>query len=235
MSSRYIFKKKALENYTVIANTLINDKSLSWQARGLLMYLLSKPDDWSVTKTDLSNQSPAGGDAVATILKELETKCYISREKTQNELGRWEWKTLVFDEPYTIPPSSMHGDRGNILNTDKPNTTTKPTILDAMLKYNKQEKNSLEGYPPDVVDLLQEYIRVSNCQPVASEKSDWIKTARQWLEYGIAVEDVVAMYRYALERWDVARPGSITKAYRMMKSRQHAEQKEDQHKYRKGR
>ena len=223
MTDRYIFKKKVFDDYTVLANPLIKDKSLSWQARGLLVYLLSKPDNWTVTKQDLAGQSPAGGDAVATILKELESKFYVKRNKFQNELGRWEWETFVFDEPYTIPPRTVHGQGGNIVNTDIPSTTTKKgTLVDAMLKYSKSDPNDIDplaNYPADVVELLRVYVRVSKHQPIASEKGDWVKTAREWKEYGVKPIDVADMYRYALEHWDIARPGSITRAFRMMKSK----------------
>ena len=228
MSDRYIFKKKVFEDYTVIINTLIKDKSLTWQARGLLMYLLSKPDNWTVTKTDLANSSPVGGDAVATILKELETAKYVAREKFQNELGRWEWRTYVFDEPYTIPPSTVDGQRGNIVNIDIPSTNTakKEDLVDAMLKYGKSDPNDIDpliGYPVDVLGLLGAYIKVSSHRPVSAEKADWIKTARVWIEMRVRSSEVADMYGYAVKNWGVARPGSITKAYRMMKTKQQAE------------
>jgi len=229
MSDRYIFKKKVFDDYTVLANPLIKDKKLTWQARGLLVYLLSKPDNWAVTKLDLENQSPAGGDAVATILKELEKACYIKREKYQNELGRWEWRTFVFDEPYTIPPPSVHGQKGNILSKDIPSTKTKEgTLVDAMLKYSKSDPNDIDplvGYPVDVELHLREYIDISGHRPIASEKADWIKSARGWIELGVKLGEVREMYRYASEKWDIKRPGSITAAYRMMKTKQQAEDK----------
>jgi len=221
MTNRYIFKKKVFDDYTVLANRLVKDKKLSWQARGLLVYLLSKPDNWTVTKMDLTNQSPVGGDAVATILKELETACYIKREKFRNELGQWDWRTFVYDEPYTIPLPTTHGSGGNIVSTDIPSTNTKPTHLEAMLKYSKSDPNDIDplvGYPVDVIDLLRVYVGASGHRPITSEKGDWIKSAREWRELGATAGGVANMYAYAVKNWDVARPGSITRAYRMMKS-----------------
>ena len=34
------------QNYTVVHNELIEDSQLTWKARGILVYLLSKPDHW---------------------------------------------------------------------------------------------------------------------------------------------------------------------------------------------
>lgn len=140
MTERYIFKRKREENWTVLPNDLLQDKDLSWEARGLLCYLLSKPKDWTVRKKDLENQSPVGQYAVKTILEELQEARYVRRKKTRNDKGRYEWITWVFDEPYpeelqeddkgdtTTPDVTTHGSTsdgsiGDIQSTDKQNTT----------------------------------------------------------------------------------------------------------------
>ena len=95
-----------------------------------------------------------------------------------------------------------------------------------MLKKNGA--SPLEGYPDDVTGYLREYIRLSNHRPIKSEKSDWIKTARTWREMGVKPKEVSDMYRYALANWDIARPGSITNAYRMMKSQRNTDDELEQ-------
>ena len=35
-------------NYSVINNTVLNDDRVSWEAKGMACYLLSKPDDWRI-------------------------------------------------------------------------------------------------------------------------------------------------------------------------------------------
>lgn len=91
-------------------------------------------------------------------------------------------------------------------------------ILAGVLKF-QGSPDPLDGYPADVVGYLGEYIKASSTPPVKSEKADWIKTSREWKELGVAVGDVKKMYQYARDNgWGIARPGSITKAYRMMKS-----------------
>ena len=136
MTDRYIFKRKREENWTVLPNDMLCNKELSWEARGLLCYLLSKPKDWTVRKKDLETQSPASEYVVKRILDELEKARYIRREKTRNDKGQWEWHTWVFDEPIpqnmgrgeTIPQKTRHGlatdgNLGDIQSTDEQNTT----------------------------------------------------------------------------------------------------------------
>ena len=137
MEEKYIFRTKSEKEYTVIKNKLLNDKSLSWEARGMLVYLLSKPDTWIVKKQDLIESSPAAGKKTARILKELETTGYIKRNKFRNEKGQWEWHTWVFDLPNppsilpkrgdgeTILPKPMHGKGVNIVSTELEKTEIK--------------------------------------------------------------------------------------------------------------
>ncbi|MDO0823093.1 hypothetical protein [Desulfosporosinus nitroreducens] len=46
---------KTKNNFTQIDNNLIDDKSLSYGAKGILSYLLSKPDDWKFYTQDIAN------------------------------------------------------------------------------------------------------------------------------------------------------------------------------------
>jgi hypothetical protein len=44
--------------YTTINPTFTTDARLTWAARGLLIYLLAKPDNWKVQVKDLVKQAP---------------------------------------------------------------------------------------------------------------------------------------------------------------------------------
>lgn len=113
-----IRKVKGLESdFTIVPNKAINDK-LSWAARGMLLYLCSKPDDWEVNITDLVNQTTgsakrSGRDAVRKIMDEL-VECGYMR-KTQNRIaGKFqnvdhEVSFIPFTEnPYTVNPSTVN-------------------------------------------------------------------------------------------------------------------------------
>ena len=85
-------------NYSVVHNELIEDERLSWKARGLLIYLLSKPDHWRTSTAHLASVSPEGIHAVRTGLQELERAGYVKRLKKQNPSGQWATQTVVFDQ-----------------------------------------------------------------------------------------------------------------------------------------
>lgn len=98
-----ILRKQApRSNYTVLDNGLLRDRQLSWGARGMLAYLLSKPDGWEVREANLVGESDAprqGISTVRTILAELETAGYLRRDWDKDERGRLRRVTEVADHP----------------------------------------------------------------------------------------------------------------------------------------
>ncbi len=85
-------------NFSIIDNQGAQDNSLSWKARGILWYLLTKPDDWIVRMTDLISQSQKEGrEAVRAGFRELEEAGYALRSKMRGNQGRFEWVTEIFE------------------------------------------------------------------------------------------------------------------------------------------
>lgn len=90
------------DNFTVMSNRVLNDENLSYRARGILVWLLSKPTNWSIRSEAIAAQSPSEGrTAVRTAMRELEEHGYLVREKVQNELGQWATIQTVYEEPVT--------------------------------------------------------------------------------------------------------------------------------------
>ena len=104
------------------------------------------------------------------------------------------------------------------------NKNNKKDILDAVVDFSGAE-DPLEGYPPDVVPLLEAFIAVFKRDPSASEKSLWIKTARQWKEMGVKPEDIRLMYQFSRDSDLVVKsPASITFAFDELRNKSSQEQ-----------
>jgi len=69
--------KKKSDHFLIVKKNCIEDKKISWQARGLHTYLMSKPDDWEIIIKHLIKEGPSGKDAVYAMLKELKNAGYI--------------------------------------------------------------------------------------------------------------------------------------------------------------
>ena len=52
-----IIRQKRKKRFSIIDNRVIEDKRLTWGARGLLEYMLSKPDDWKFYMSELITHS----------------------------------------------------------------------------------------------------------------------------------------------------------------------------------
>lgn len=84
--------------YVMLNKEFLSDPKLSWRAKGMLTYLLSKPDNWQVNPNDLIKKSKDGRDAVYACLNELIEVGYIERNKIRNEKGHFSHiEYLVFE------------------------------------------------------------------------------------------------------------------------------------------
>ena len=83
-------KRKARDkNFSIIPNDAINEYRVSFRAKGLLVYLLSKPDNWQVYVSQLSNVGTDGKHSVGKALEELMTFGYIHRVALRDDKGRF--------------------------------------------------------------------------------------------------------------------------------------------------
>src|SRR6266446_3095629 len=91
-SAAVIIRVGNRRRFTIISNVPIEDERLSWEALGVLSWLLSKPDGWEARKAAVSNQKRgAGRDKAARIFAELQAANYMLRKKQRREDGQFEW------------------------------------------------------------------------------------------------------------------------------------------------
>lgn len=85
--------------WTSIPNATLEDERLSWRARGILAYLLSRPEGWDTDSERLAAIAKEGRDAVRAALRELETCRYLFRVKAQGMGGKWSTEYVLYDTP----------------------------------------------------------------------------------------------------------------------------------------
>lgn len=96
-------------DYVTIANATVQDNRLSWETRGLLVYLLSLPADWNIRVSHLQNQGNAGRDALRRMLRELQQYGYASgvgrENQERSERGRFGRQTeiRIYESPALNP------------------------------------------------------------------------------------------------------------------------------------
>ena len=99
-----VFRVEKTANYTVMSNTHLKDRRLSYKSKGLLSVILSLPPDWDYTITGLSVIAADGIDSVKTAIKELEQYGYVSRTQLRDERGRMALNEYrVYENPTDNP------------------------------------------------------------------------------------------------------------------------------------
>lgn len=179
-----IRKVKGLESsFSILPNHTIN-APLSWSAKGLLAYLLSKPDDWSVSVAQLINHSklssrPTMRDGTYAIINELMEKGYIQRERTN---GGGYSKT-----EYTV--SSIPIEQKQL--TDNP-VMVEPTLQSKEL-YKENIKDTDNSFPKRLVsvkDLGKDFQQCKDAYEYLSDP-DWLYLGKLSIEEWSDCEDAM--------------------------------------------
>lgn len=103
--------------FVMIDKRPLENPSMTWQAKGMLAYLLSKPDDWEINMRHLIKQSKNGRDATYTIMGELISSGHCGREKVRDDGGK------VIGTEYTVSETPLPGKP----DTAKPDTVKPDT------------------------------------------------------------------------------------------------------------
>ena len=137
--------------YTVNKD-LSEDKGLSWAARGMLIFLLGKPDNWEVSVSHLIKQTegsskPSGRDAVRGIIKELVEAGYMKADVRREEGGTFNGMDYVVHEvptkedsqPQTDYPSTDDAPKTDNPLTGEPSTDEPPAANPPQTKNEYQQ------------------------------------------------------------------------------------------------
>ena len=83
-----VFRVSKNRDFTVIANSVFKDRRLSAKAKGILVEVLSLPENWDYTLKGLTTLFSDGIDSIRQGIKELEENGYIVRERKRDARGR---------------------------------------------------------------------------------------------------------------------------------------------------
>lgn len=89
--------RKSKEKFTVVKNAIINDTRLK-ESLGLLVWLLSKPDNWEVRMISIQDRFNIGRDKARKWMKELSLAGYARLEKIRDGSGQITGSTWVIYE-----------------------------------------------------------------------------------------------------------------------------------------
>jgi hypothetical protein len=120
------------QDFTILANAVLRDERLSFKARGLLVFGLSQPPDYRMTRDELVAASSSDGQkSVRSGLEELQAVGYLVRHRKRSESGEFSWESVLYDEPQEATESGIHtppttGGKGPVVPTRE--NTAKPQV-----------------------------------------------------------------------------------------------------------
>ena len=145
-----VFRVERTNNYTVMSNYHLRDKTLSLKAKGLLSLMLSLPETWDYTLSGLARISLEGKDAIRAAVVELEKAGYIQRGQTTDKAGKFSGNEYIIREyPTAQAPSSENPT------TEKPatvstQTESTPPVFPTQINIDNHQitnQSSKESFP----------------------------------------------------------------------------------------
>lgn len=140
-------KKDADNPFVMMDKRPLEKDYLSWKAKGLLAYLLSRPDNWKIRMGDLVKRSTDGKHATRAALEELKDAKHIKVTRRNTNDGTFDWTYTVYEQPYTDYPYM-----------DKPSMVNR-TLNNKELNNKEFNKESTTGGDtPNVFELYESNI-----------------------------------------------------------------------------
>ncbi len=182
-----IIRVEKREKFTIISRALLEDKNLHWSTRGILAYLLCKPDNWILRVTDLKNQGDLGRDAIYKRLKNAIEYGYINRIDHRDDKGRVTGvEYIVHEKPRGLLPENPETGNQETRKPDTVNTdinknevipstkkiTTTTTALTSSCNYIFHKK--LTSLQKQAISKLLKSLDLELAQEVLFELSGYI-------------------------------------------------------------
>ena len=189
-----VFRVDKSRDFTVVANCVFKDRSLSAKAKGILVEMLSLPESWDYTLKGLTTLFSDGIDSIRQGINELEKHGYIVRERKRDARGRLGgMEYVIYETPHVVQEDSQYVE--NLIDSaypESPEPTTEkptqdssveemPTVYKEINKYNKNKSMTFEinknSFLPEVSENLEECAPVEN-----SGRKELSDTSRAWEE-----------------------------------------------------
>lgn len=179
--------KKYKTAFTTVPNDPINNRELSYEALGVWLYLMSKPDDWQVKMSDLRNRTKTTGrqygkDAIQGILNELKSiglaeLVYHRSEDGKTNLGS-SW--VISDSP--------NPENRNFWQPENQTARKSTPLINKELNTNKRDE-SAQPIPEEKINTS-----FSDISPIEQHANDLDP-----VEYITSVLDLTP--QMTLDRW----------------------------------
>jgi hypothetical protein len=201
--------------YVMIDKRPLENADMSWQAKGMLTYLLSKPGNWNVCVEDLISRSKDGKSSVYATIKELEALGHIVKTPHREKGRIAKWVYDVFEEPKGAIAADGTTSRfsRNRKASSRKASSRKSTTSNNDSNNNELNNNEVSGAGAPVPDwnalFIDSYFRwyekSNNGEKPKLDKGDYagLKKIREYLTDSKKGDGKLALqaFEYILQHW----------------------------------
>ena len=205
-------QKNRRNPYVMIRNSVFEDPLISWKAKGLMGYFLSRPDHWTILLSDLVKRSPDGRDKVYSGLAELKQHGYVEHvfDRDQGKIVRGRYivyeepqaphpedpKTVEIDEPYPDFPDTANPVRENpplVITDQEPSTEKDLSPIPETDPSTPSESPDLTALPCNAASAPTELSAGSKAPAIQKSTETLLKVAESRRDEIRAEKDEQAM------------------------------------------
>lgn len=161
MNTGQIVRAKSVRDFTMVKNDVLRSKNLTIEERGLLVYLLSLPEDWVLYKSKLHENMPDSKGTIDRVFKGLQEKGYIISVKVidaQTKVFKG-WNHVVYEDPILEDsdtrekPTSAFADLGQSMPIQRQSINTNTDINTNTYNTLAKSKKKSSFMPPTLEEV----------------------------------------------------------------------------------
>jgi len=135
--------------YLIMNKTCLNDKRLSLKAKGLLCYLLSKPDNWYISTNEIVSNNSNGINSIWSAINELVRFGYMYKHRFRNQNGSFHsYNYLVYEHPdKSLSEKTITSPHSQNQSVGNPSVDNQHLLINNKEVINKDSLTTLSNRP----------------------------------------------------------------------------------------
>lgn len=192
-------------DFVTVHKAFVFDNKLSAKAKGILLYFLSRPDNWQIYTSEVVKHMNDGQKSINSGIQELIKSKYVHRIQKRTDSGIFNgYEYLVYEKPTEMPFSenglSANGKTENRKGQTTNNNSTNNDFNNNDDTYN--DENILSGNPTvypyrDVIDYLNQ--RAGKNYKSTTKKNQTVIRART--DEGFSLDDFKRVIDNKVAEW----------------------------------
>lgn len=174
-NNQLVRRSKRTKNFTIIGNDVIQDDRVSIEARGVLIFILSLPEDWVIRKNDLQVRLNISRRTIDKCFEEMKQFGYLCETDVLKKDGRFDGKgyvvydySILQDPPFMYSTGAHSEQRTDVHCEQRTGAHSEQLLKKEETNKEKPSKKKVGFVPPTFEEFL-DYFR-QNGQPEAQAR-----------------------------------------------------------------